>query len=80
MEALLRVSSLTRYTDLFEGAAGEDGAISLNQLQDWDIVSCADRCQVATTTSWKEFLQQHKMAISEERLTSIMKEAGVYQR
>ncbi|CAE7371343.1 Tnnc2 [Symbiodinium natans] len=42
------------YTDLFEGAAGEDGAVSLGQLQD--------------------FLQQHKMSVSEDRLTSIMKE------
>ncbi|CAE6972197.1 tnc-2 [Symbiodinium sp. CCMP2592] len=50
----LEPAALKQYTDLFEGAAGEDGAISLNQLQ--------------------EFLQQHKMAISEERLTSIMKE------
>ncbi|CAE7600920.1 tnc-2 [Symbiodinium pilosum] len=50
----LEPAALEQYTDLFEGAAGEDGAVSLSQLQ--------------------EFLQQHKMTISEERLTSIMKE------
>mmetsp|Transcript_11740 Transcript_11740/g.28095 ORF Transcript_11740/g.28095 Transcript_11740/m.28095 type:complete len:426 (+) Transcript_11740:44-1321(+) len=50
----LEPTALKQYTDLFESAAGEEGAISFSLLQD--------------------FLQQHNMTISDERLKSIMKE------